>query len=175
MCGGEVSKFDIQRLEEEKINKVKFEISLFEKITGFKIEKKEIIKIISNLGFKINENKESLDLEIPSWRPDSTQPIDIVEEIVRIKGYEHIQTLIPEKSRLKPTLNRQQKLFHFLQRSVASKGFFETVTWSFTDSKINNLFREKYNEIKIVNPISSELNVLRNSIFPNLVFYLKKI
>jgi len=57
---------------------------------------------------------------------------------------------------------------------VASKGFYETVTWSFTDSKINNLFREKYNEIKIVNPISSELNVLRNSIFPNLVFYLKK-
>ncbi len=174
VCGGEVSKFDIQRLEEEKTNKVKFEISLFEKITGFKIEKKEIIKIISNLGFKINENNENLDLEIPSWRPDITQPIDIVEEIVRIKGYEHIQTLIPEKSRLKPTLNRQQKLFHFLQRSVASKGFYETVTWSFTDSKINNLFREKYNEIKIVNPISSELNVLRNSIFPNLVFYLKK-
>ena len=174
MCGGEVSKFDIQRLEKEKTNKVKFEISLFEKITGFKIEKKEIIKIISNLGFKINENKESLDLEIPSWRPDITQPIDIVEEIVRIKGYEHIQTLIPEKSRLKPTLNRQQKLFHFLQRSVASKGFLETVTWSFTDSKMNNLFREKYNEIKIVNPISSDLNVLRNSIFPNLIFYLKK-
>ena len=161
-------------MEEEKTNKVKFEIFLFEKITGFKIEKKEIIKIISNLGFKINENKESLDLEIPSWRPDITQPIDIVEEIVRIKGYEHIQTLTPEKSRIKPTLNRQQKLFHFLQRSVASKGFYETVTWSFTDSKINNLFREKYNEIKIVNPISSELNVLRNSIFPNLIFYLKK-
>ena len=174
VCGGEVSKFDIQRLEEEKTNKVKFEISLFEKITGFKIEKKEIIKIISNLGFKINENNENLDLEIPSWRPDITQPIDIVEEIVRIKGYEYIQTLIPEKSRLKPTLNRQQKLFHFLQRSVASKGFYETVTWSFTDSKINNLFREKYNEIKIVNPISSDLNVLRNSIFPNLIFYLKK-
>ena len=149
-------------MEEEKTNKVKFEISLFEKITGFKIEKKEIIKIISNLGFKINENNENLDLEIPSWRPDITQPIDIVEEIVRIKGYEHIQTLIPEKSRLKPTLNRQQKLFHFLQRSVASKGFYETVTWSFTDSKINNLFREKYNEIKIVNPISSDLNVLIN-------------
>ena len=41
MCGGEVSKFDIQRLEEEKTNKVKFKISLFEKITGFKIEKKK--------------------------------------------------------------------------------------------------------------------------------------
>ncbi|MDC3206298.1 phenylalanine--tRNA ligase subunit beta, partial [Candidatus Pelagibacter sp.] len=72
------------------------------------------------------------------------------------------------------TLNKQQKLFHFLQRSVASKGYFETVTWSFTDSKINNLFKENYKEIKIVNPISSDLDVLRNSIFPNLAFYLKK-
>jgi phenylalanyl-tRNA synthetase beta chain len=57
---------------------------------------------------------------------------------------------------------------------VASKGYFETITWSFTDSKINNLFKENYKEIKIVNPISSDLNVLRNSIFSNLSFYLKK-
>jgi phenylalanyl-tRNA synthetase beta chain len=57
---------------------------------------------------------------------------------------------------------------------VASKGYFETVTWSFTDSKINKLFRENLKEIKIVNPISSDLDVLRNSIFTNLTFYLKK-
>ena len=91
-----------------------------------------------------------------------------------IKGYENIITIEPERIRLKPTLNKQQKLFHFLQRSVASKGYYETVTWSFTDSKINQLFREDYKEVQIVNPISSDLDVLRNSIFPNLIFYLKK-
>ena len=115
-----------------------------------------------------------LELKIPTWRPDITQPIDIVEEIVRIKGYENIETLEPEKTRIKDTLSKQQKLFHFLQRSVASKGYFETITWSFTDSKINNLFKENLKEIKIVNPISSDLDVLRNSIFSNLTFYLKK-
>ena len=98
-----------------------------------------------------------------------------MEEIVRIKGYNNIETLEPERIRIKDTLNNQQKLFHFLQRSVASKGYYETVTWSFTDSKINELFKENKNEIKIVNPISSDLDVLRNSIFPNLMFYLKKI
>jgi Phenylalanyl-tRNA synthetase beta subunit len=115
-----------------------------------------------------------LELKIPTWRPDVTQTIDIVEEIVRIKGYSNIKTLEPEKTKLKDTLNKQQKLFHFLQRSVASKGYFETITWSFTDSKLNDLFKENYKEIKILNPISSDLNVLRNSIFPNLLFYLKK-
>ena len=174
ICGGKISKFDVQKTEKNKKNKIIFKISLFEKIAGFKIKDKDIIKILADLGFKILKNKQELELKIPSWRPDITQQIDIVEEIVRIKGYNNIQTLEPEKTRNKETLNKQQKLFHFLQRSVASKGYYETVTWSFTDSKINQLFKENYKEIKIINPISSDLDVLRNSIFSNLAFYLKK-
>ena len=57
---------------------------------------------------------------------------------------------------------------------MASKGYYETVTWSFADVKINDIFKEDKNEVRIVNPISSDLNVLRSSIFSNLVFYLKK-
>jgi len=174
ICGGEISRFDIQKIEKNKKNKVKFETSFFNKISGFKISDKEIIRILTNLGFDINVKKSFLELSIPTWRPDISQAIDIVEEIVRIKGYDHIKTIEPEKIRLKPTLNKQQKLFHFIQRSVASKGYYETVTWSFTDSRINQLFREDYKEVKIVNPISSDLDVLRNSIFPNLIFYLRK-
>ena len=174
ICGGKISKFDIQKTGKDIQNEIKFKISLFEKITGFKVKDKEIVKILTDLGFDVSKKKLELDLKIPTWRPDITQPIDIVEEIVRIKGYNNIETLEPEKTRIKDTLNKQQKLFHFLQRSVASKGYFETITWSFTDSKINNLFKENLKEIKIVNPISSDLNVLRNSIFSNLIFYLKK-
>jgi phenylalanyl-tRNA synthetase beta chain len=174
ICGGKISKFDIQKIKQYKNSEIKFNTSLFEKITGFKIKDNEIIKILNDLGFKVSRKKSELKLKIPSWRPDISQPIDIVEEVVRIKGYENIETIEPEKNRLKDTLNKQQKLFHFLQRSVASKGYFETVTWSFTDSKINNFFKENLKEIKIVNPISSDLDVLRNSIFSNLAFYLKK-
>ena len=65
-------------------------------------------------------------------------------------------------------------MFHFLQRSLASKGYLEAVTWSFTDSKINQLFIEKNKQVKIINPISSDLDVLRNSIFSNLIIYLNK-
>ncbi len=174
ICGGKISKFDIQKIKKNKKNKIKFKISLFERIAGFKVKDKEIIKILKDLGFEVSKKKLELELKIPSWRPDINQPIDIVEEIVRIKGYNNIKTLGPEKIRFKDTLNKQQKLFHFLQRSVASKGYFETVTWSFTDSKLNILFKENYKEIKIVNPISSDLDVLRNSIFSNLTFYIKK-
>ena len=174
ICGGSISKLCITKNENFKNTIIKFPIDLFQNTTGFRISDKEIIKILSDLGFLIKKNKKDLNLTVPSWRPDITQSIDIVEEIVRIKGYDQIKTIIPEKIRNKQTLNKQQKLFHFLQRSVASKGYYESVTWSFTDSKINDFFKEEKNDIAIVNPISSDLNVLRSSIFSNLVFYLKK-
>ena len=173
-CGGEISKFDIQKVDNVKDKIIKFEISSFKKITGFSIEQKEMIKILNNLGFKIKKNHKSFTLKVPSWRPDINQEIDIIEELVRIYGYDKIQIIEPEKSRKKPTLNNKQRLFHFLQRSMASKGFLEAITWSFTDSKINQLFLEDNKEVNIVNPISSDLNVLRNSIFSNLIIYLSK-
>ena len=174
ICGGEVSKFDIQNSEKIKNKLIKFNSFIFEKITGFKIDQKKMIKILQDLGFVVKKEKKIISLGVPSWRPDIEQEIDIVEELVRIHGYDQIQIVEPEKKRERPTLNKKQKLFHFMQRSVASKGFLETITWSFTDSKINNLFIENKKEIRIINPISSELNVLRNSIFSNLIVYLNK-
>ncbi len=174
ICGGKISKIDIQKIETHKTKIVKFDVNLFEKIVGFKISTKEIFKILENLGFKFKKKKNFFELTVPSWRPDITQEVDIVEELVRISGYDKIRTIDPIKERKKSTLNKSQKLFHFLQRSIASKGYLEAITWSFTDSNYNNYFRDTKREIKIVNPISTELDVLRNSIFSNLIIYMNK-
>ncbi len=99
ICGGKISKFDIQKTEKTKKNKIKFNISLFEKIVGFKIQDKEILKILIALGFEISKKKNELELKIPTWRPDITQAIDIVEELVRIKGYHNVKTFEPEKKK----------------------------------------------------------------------------
>jgi len=174
ICSGEISKIDIQKIETYKNKIIKFEPKIFEKVSGFKIPTKKMINILDKLGFKIKKEKKLLKLSVPSWRPDIEQEIDIVEELVRIIGYEKIKIENPIKERLKNTLNQTQKLFHFLQRAVASKGYLEAITWSFTDSKYNDHFKEASKEIKIVNPISSELGVLRNSIFSNLAMYMSK-
>ena len=174
ICGGEISKIDIQRIEINKTKTIKFDPNLFEKITGFKISIKETFTILEDLGFKIKKEKNQLKLTIPTWRPDISQEIDIVEELVRITGYDKIKIIDPIKERTKSTLTQSQKLFHFLQRAIASKGYLEAITWSFTDSNYNDHFKDKYKEIKIVNPISSELGVLRNSIFSNLIMYMNK-
>ena len=174
ICGGEISKIDIQKTEIYKNKTIKFDPHLFEQITGFKISIKEILNILEDLGFGIKRDKKYLKLNIPSWRPDISQGVDIVEELVRITGYEKIKTVDPIKERTKSTLTKSQKLFHFLQRSIASKGYLEAITWSFTDSNYNDFFKDKNKEIKIINPISSELGVLRNSIFSNLIMYMSK-
>ena len=174
ICGGEISKIDIQKIETYKTKTINFDVNLFEKISGFKISTKEMIKILEDLGFGCKKQKKYLNLTVPSWRPDISQEIDIVEELVRITGYHKIKILDPIKERNKPTLTHTQKLFHFLQRAIASKGYLEAITWSFTDSNYNDHFKETNKEIKIINPISSELGVLRNSIFSNLIMYMSK-
>jgi phenylalanyl-tRNA synthetase beta chain len=174
ICGGSVSSIDVQSINEFKNTIIDFNPGLFEKISGFEITNKEILEILDNLGFIIVEKKNILSLTVPSWRPDINQEIDIIEELVRIYGYDKIETIEPKKVRIKPTLNKSQKLFHFLQRAVASKGYLEAITWSFSDSKVNELFCKNKNQSKIINPISADLNVLRNSIFSNLIIYLNK-
>ena len=174
ICGGDINKIDIQNIYKFKDTNIIFEINSFHKIAGFKMSRKAIVKILNDLGFEVKGNKNQLKLKVPSWRPDITQEIDVVEELMRIYGYDKIKQIEPIKDRKKPTLNKKQKLFHFLQRAIASKGYREVITWSFTDSKINDLFKFDNKDIKIINPISSDLNVLRNSILSNLIIHLNK-
>ena len=174
ICGGDINKIDIQNIYKFKDTNIIFEINSFHKIAGFKMSRKAIVKILNDLGFEVKGNKNQLKLKVPSWRPDITQEIDVVEELMRIYGYDKIKQIEPIKDRKKPTLNKKQKLFHFLQRAIASKGYREVITWSFTDSKINDLFKSDNKDIKIINPISSDLNVLRNSILTNLIIHLNK-
>ncbi len=174
ICGGEASKFSISGKGFEKNKVIKIDANKFKKIIGISISPQETKKILNSLGFKTMTSKKELKVEIPSWRPDIHQDIDIVEELIRIKGFDKIQQINPERSRSHETLSFQQKLFHLSQRSIAQKGYLEAITWSFTDSNVDKQFSQGKKEIEISNPISSDLNILRRSIFSNLIIYLKK-
>jgi phenylalanyl-tRNA synthetase beta chain len=174
ICGGSASKFLITGSNSQKNKVINLDIEKFKDVIGISISNQEVNKILTSLGCKIKISKNTIKVEVPSWRPDISQDIDLIEELIRIKGFDKIELIKPEKSRDKETLNFKQKLFHLSQRALASKGYMETVTWSFTDSKIDKEFAKGEKEIKIFNPISSDLNVLRRSIFSNLAIHLKK-
>ena len=174
ICGGDASKFQITGKTSKKNKIINFQVEKFEKLIGISITANEIDKILSSLGFKCKKSSKSIKVEVPSWRPDVNLDEDLIEELIRIKGFDNIKLIKPVKNRTQETLNFKQKLFHLSQRSLASKGYIEIVTWSFTDSKIDKQFSKSEKEISIFNPISSDLDVLRRSIFSNLATYLKK-
>jgi len=174
ICGGEASKlmFSGKIKKNNKIIDLNYE--KFLNIIGFSITNSDVKRILSSLGCDVKSGKKGIKVAPPSWRPDIKEDIDLIEELVRIKGYKNIPLIIPEKENIKETLNTRQKLFHFSQRAVASKGFTETITWSFTDSKVDSLFSDLKDPIRLSNPISNDLDVLRSSLYSNLIIGAKK-
>jgi len=174
ICGGTASKFSIVGSAIPKKKAITLDVEKFKKVIGITMSNVEANKILTSLGCRIKNSKKKLKVEAPSWRPDITQDIDLIEELIRIKGFDKIELIEPEKKRSKDTLSFSQKLFHLSQRALASKGYLEAITWSFTDSKIDKQLAKGETEIKIFNPISSDLDVLRRSVFSNLIIHLKK-
>ena len=174
ICGGEASKFSIVGKIKDERPTIDLELEKFLKVIGFSITIGEIKKILISLGCSLKISGKKIKVIPPSWRPDIKEDIDLIEELIRIKGFDKISLVRPEKIRTKETLSFKQKLFHLSQRAVANKGYLEAVTWSFTDSRIDKQFAQGKKEIEITNPISNDLNVLRRSIFSNLIIYLKK-
>ena len=174
ICGGEASKISITGNIKNKNKPIELKPDRFEEIIGTSITNNEINKILSSLGCSVKLGKNQIKVTTPSWRPDLIEEIDLIEELIRIKGFGKIGLIEPERKRIQETLNFKQKIFHLSQRALASKGYLEAVTWSFTDSKIDKQFSKGEKEIKILNPISNDLNVLRRSIFSNLAIHLKK-
>ena len=174
ICGGKASKFSVAGKSYVKNKVIQIDSDKFRQVIGIPISSNETKKILNSLGFKTVITKKSIKIEIPTWRPDIHEDVDIIEELIRIKGFDKISLIHPKRTRSKDTLSFNQKLFHLSQRAVANKGYLEAVTWSFTDSRIDKKFSQGKSEIKISNPISSDLDVLRRSIFSNLIICMKK-
>ena len=103
ICGGQASKFTITGRSFQSNKRIKFEIDKFEKLIGIPMSINEADKILLSLGFKCKKGKKYLKLEIPTWRPDINSDEDLIEELIRISGFNKIKLIEPEKKRLKET------------------------------------------------------------------------
>ena len=83
---------------------------------GIPISIQEAQKILISLGFICKKGKKDLKVEIPSWRPDIKQDVDLIEELIRIKGFKNIKLISPERQRENETLNFKQKIISFISK-----------------------------------------------------------
>ena len=83
ICGGQASKFQISGKKDYKPKTIDLNTEKFKTIIGFNITPGEIKKILSSLGFSLKLGKRNIKVQIPTWRPDITQDIDLIEELIR--------------------------------------------------------------------------------------------
>lgn len=176
-----------------KIRTIDFKFDKFEKLIGIKIDQQKALNILEKLGFKQLDN---FNFAIPSYRNDINLNEDLIEEIIRIYGYNYI-----EKQQLSSSIdnssvidtNQQNKLINKIttnnnyfqieynnssylsfncqkiSHSLINRGFNETINWSFVDHKISKLFAKINPQLFLQNPVSSEMDYLRPTLAIGLV------
>ena len=168
LCGGEASEFVSTEINKSSIRKINFDTNKINSFGGINIAIKDQSKILNSLGFKVKDNKSIFEIEIPSFRPDIVGEADIVEEIIRIYGFDKIPfkkiNYNQEKIQI---LSSSIKTYHKAKKIIASEGYSEVVTWSFMDRNKAKVFSK--DTINLKNPISSDLNTMRPTTIPNLL------
>jgi len=171
ICGGEVSEVVVDKIKDLNSKVVYFDTNITKKLGGINIDLKQQIQILENLGFKIKKYENTnFKITVPTFRPDIKGTADIVEEILRIYGFNKIEpiSLIEDKNQTNEILDSNLKSFYKSKRLIANRGYLETVTWSFMDIQEAN-FINNNSSLSIKNPISSDLSAMRPSTFPNLL------
>ncbi len=144
--------------------------------TGVDISAAEQTEILTKLGFGVTPQGGALLVVPPSWRPDIEGDADLVEEIIRIKGFEHLPvTSLPRSDVVTRTaIDAQDIRANAARRALAGQGLMEAVTWSFMSSAVAAQFGGIQDALRLVNPISSDLDVMRPSILGNLILASKR-
>ena len=171
LCGGEASTLTIAGDMPESGRSAALRIERLAKFGGADIPLEEARTILDRLGFETSMESAVITARIPSWRPDVEGEHSLVEEVLRVWGYDRIPAVPLERETALPTpaLSAPQRRVAFARRALASRGMMEAVTWSFTGKATAALFAEPVASLVLANPISADLDVMRPSALANLL------
>jgi phenylalanyl-tRNA synthetase beta chain len=171
LCGGEPSEVAVSGAVPAWRRRLSFRPERSASLGGLALGATDARAILEALGCSIAAEGAVLAVEPPSWRGDIEGEADLVEEVLRIEGYQHIPAvpLAREGVLPKPALTPEQRRRGFVRRSLAARGLIEAVTFSFMPRRLAELFGDAPESLVLVNPISADLDQMRPSILPNLL------
>ncbi len=177
IAGGNIGMQTIDLKNEEIEDKINLSINLnkINQLIGYQIDKKSHLSILSDLDFKVlSENGNELKLEIPAYRIDVTRESDVAEEILRIYGFNNIP--LPDKWHMAINSNKlvdREKLQDKISELLVSNGFYEVLNNSLSKSSYTSSFESETlkseRNVKILNPLSQDLEVMRQSLIFGLL------
>jgi phenylalanyl-tRNA synthetase beta chain len=178
ICGGEASELVIVGAEPAPRPAISFRPSRVEALAGVAVEPEDAKSILADLGFAVEEagRDGGWQAAVPSWRNDVETEACLVEEVVRIVGYDRIPTLaLPREGALpRPALAPGQRRLADARRLLAARGLMEAVTFSFLSADRAALFGGGDEALRLINPISVDLSVMRPSLLANLIDAVKR-
>ena len=171
LCGGEPSEIVNAGTEANWKRDIALRPERIKTLGGIDIPLEEIERILIVLGFGVDGDNGLFKVAIPSWRSDIVGEACLVEEVVRIYGFDKIPAVPVRADSGLPqnALLADQKRHSQARRVLAKRGMVEAVTYSFLSNADADLFGGAPDSVKLVNPISSDLDVMRPSLLPNLL------
>lgn len=171
LCGGTPTEAEVVGYDGHTPKVVSFPLAEVKRLTGADVDRSEALNILDRLGFKSAGEGATVDVTVPSWRPDVDGKADLVEEVMRVHGVNNIepQPLVSHDAvggRILTTLqirDRQAK------RVLAARGMMEAVNWSFIPAAHADLFGGGRPELKLANPIAADMSDMRPSLLPGLL------
>ena len=144
-------------------------------ILGTALEATEMTQILSRLGFDVKANSaENYEVIVPTFRSDITREIDLMEEIARVHGYDNIPTTLPKGDIPVPAPNPSTEVRKRVKQFLLAAGMMEAVNYSFCDPNCFDKIRFTADSplretLKLQNPLSPEMSVLRTTLLPRLL------
>ncbi len=171
LCGGEPGETQVIGYDGHTPKIVPFPHAEVKRLTGIDVPAPESLDILKRLGFVPKGSGDSVDVAVPSWRPDVDGKADLVEEVMRIHGVDNIapQPLGAHDAVNGRILTTLQIRTRAARRALAVRGMMEAVTWSFIPAKHAELFGGGQSSLKLANPIAAEMSDMRPSLLPGLI------
>lgn len=154
-----------------KVNHIVLRAERVNKVLGITLSDKEVEQLLSPLGLTLQVKSSGVwDVTVPSYRYDIAIEEDLVEEIARLYGYNHLPVRYPQ-ARLAPHANKKESELNkkTLRDLLVARGYQENITYSFIDPKLFKLFNPEQEPLLLANPISSDMSAMRVSLWPGLV------
>ncbi|SEK28086.1 phenylalanine--tRNA ligase subunit beta [Halomonas daqiaonensis] len=143
--------------------------SRLEQALGKSLPRDEVTEILERLGLVVESSAQGWHVQVPSWRFDISIEEDLIEEVARIHGYNRLPVRRPQvRLALRPSHEAHTPLARLRQQMVA-RGYQEAVTYSFVAPELQQVLHPEALSPTLANPISSDLSVMRASLFPGLV------
>lgn len=137
------------------------------KVLGIQIKPNQIFSILTRLGLEVkSDSKQGWNVKIPSFRSDLARPVDLIEEVARIYGYENIPETLPPILPKDVGGNEMERFVSRTRSFFADQGFYETGTFSLVSTQG---LEEAQDLIHIVNPQNKELATMRPTLLPSLL------